>query len=79
MEAQLRTNVQKSVKKALIESKFNEEPISFGQALVTYHFLQQQPLQQTYPENMLARSVKQETEQAMQTGRVSIKSPAKTV
>jgi len=61
MEAGLRSNVQQSVKEALIESKYNDEPISYGQALVTYHYVeqqrQQQPLQQVYPENMQALPV----------------------
>ena len=54
IEEGLRQNVQKSVKRALIESKYNDEPITFGQALVTYHYLQEMPIQKAYPENALA-------------------------
>ena len=39
MEQELKQTVQRNVKKALIESKYADEPISFGQAMVTYHYV----------------------------------------
>jgi hypothetical protein len=38
---QLRNTVSQNVKSALIDSKYTDEVISFGQAVVTHHFLDQ--------------------------------------
>ena len=35
----LMQSVSMAIKDALIDSKFTNEPISFGQAVVTHHFL----------------------------------------
>ena len=51
MESELKQAVQKNVKQTLIESKYADEPITFGQALVTYHYVQNQPIQTEFPEN----------------------------
>lgn len=40
MEKNLRQSVQETVRNNLIESKFPQEPVTYGQALVTYHYLQ---------------------------------------
>ncbi len=39
-EAQLKASVQNAIKHVLIDSKYNDEPITFGQAVVTHYFLQ---------------------------------------
>lgn len=39
MQDQLKTQVQTAVKRAMIDTKYQNEPISFGQAVVTHHFL----------------------------------------
>ena len=51
MEAELKSAVQKNVKESLIESTYDNEPINFGQALVTYHYIQNAPIQTEFPEN----------------------------
>ena len=38
-EADLKLSVQHAVKQALIDTKYNDEPVTFGQALVTHYFL----------------------------------------
>jgi hypothetical protein len=38
---QLRVTVSQNVKKAIIDTKYTDEAISFGQAVVTHHFLDQ--------------------------------------
>ena len=42
IEPQVRVNMQSSVKQHLIESRFTDEPLSYEQAVVTYHHLQNQ-------------------------------------
>jgi hypothetical protein len=44
-EAQLKASVQQAIKNVLIDSKYNDEPITFGQAIVTHYFLQHMPQQ----------------------------------
>ena len=39
-EKQLKATVQQSVKKNVIDSMYNDEQISFGQAIVTHHYYQ---------------------------------------
>jgi translation elongation factor EF-1beta len=39
-EAQVKQSVQNAIKTVLIDSKYHDEPITFGQAIVTHHFLQ---------------------------------------
>jgi len=39
MEKNMRQNLQRTVKNHLIETKYAEEPVSYEQALVTYHFM----------------------------------------
>lgn len=57
-EAQVKQSVQNAIKTVLIDSKYHDEPITFGQAIVTHHFLQQmmqgnkshtQSQEQSYP------------------------------
>lgn len=38
-QEQLRNQVSQAVKQALIDTKYADEAISFGQAIVTHHFL----------------------------------------
>jgi hypothetical protein len=38
-QEQLRNQVSQAVKQALIDTKYGDEAISFGQAIVTHHFL----------------------------------------
>ena len=45
-EADLKLSVQNAVKQALIDTKYNDEPVTFGQALVTHYFLNQYGMQQ---------------------------------
>ena len=40
-ESQLKQSVQQAIKNVLIDSKYNDEAISFGQAIVTHYYLQQ--------------------------------------
>jgi hypothetical protein len=40
-EQQLKNTVSHVIKDALVETKYLDEPISFGQAVVTHHFLTQ--------------------------------------
>ena len=40
-EQQLKQSVQQAIKGVLIDSKYHDEPITFGQAIVTHYFLQQ--------------------------------------
>ena len=40
MEKNLRANLQRTVKQNLIETKYAEEPVTYEQALVTYHYMQ---------------------------------------
>ena len=49
MEKNVRANLQRAVKQNLIETKYAEEPVSYEQALVTYHYLQNEPIQVQYP------------------------------
>ena len=75
MEQELKQTVQKNVKRALIESKYADEPISFGQAMVTYHYVQNQPIRAEFPENQLPQRRPQTA-----AGRATVKmSPAKQV
>jgi len=41
-ENQLKQSVGEAIKKAMIATKYTDEPISFGQAVVTHHFLAMQ-------------------------------------
>ena len=50
MEKNMRLSLQRAVKQNLIESKYAEEPVTYGQALVTYHYLQNAPIQEQYPD-----------------------------
>ena len=38
---QLKQSVQKAIKNVLIDSKYQDEAITFGQAVVTHYFLDQ--------------------------------------
>eukprot|EP00347_Sterkiella_histriomuscorum_P002000 403369862 len=40
-EEQLKRSVSQAIKQVLVDSKYTDEPISFGQAVVTHHFLTQ--------------------------------------
>lgn len=40
-EQHLKQSVQQAIKGVLIDSKYHDEPITFGQAVVTHYFLQQ--------------------------------------
>ena len=44
MEKNMRLNLQRQVKNSLVETKYADEPISYEQALVTYHYLQNAPI-----------------------------------
>jgi len=35
----LKKSVSQAIKQVLVDSKYNDEPITFGQAVVTHHFL----------------------------------------
>ena len=59
-EADLKLSVQNAVKQALIDTKYNDEPVTFGQALVTHYFLNQYGMQQQ------ATTVPQSQSQSMQ-------------
>jgi hypothetical protein len=37
------------VKQALIDTKYNDEPVTFGQAIVTHYFLNQLGIQHAAP------------------------------
>lgn len=37
-EQDLKETVQNAIKRNVIDSKYNDESISFGQAVVTHHF-----------------------------------------
>ena len=37
-EQELKETVQNAIKKTMIDSKYNDESISFGQAVVTHHY-----------------------------------------
>ena len=37
-ENELKTTVKNAIKKTMIDSKYNDEAITFGQAIVTHHF-----------------------------------------
>ena len=39
MEKNMRLALQQKVKQNLLETKYAEEPVSYEQALVTYHFM----------------------------------------
>ena len=41
----MRLALQQKVKQNLLETKYAEEPVSYEQALVTYHFMQNAPIQ----------------------------------
>ena len=41
MENLIKQNISQTIKKAMIDSKYTDEPISFGQAVVTHHFVSQ--------------------------------------
>ena len=45
MEKNMRLALQQKVKQNLLETKYAEEPVSYEQALVTYHFMQNAPVQ----------------------------------
>ena len=40
-EVGLKQTVQNAVKQALIDTKYHDEPVTFGQAIVTHYFLNQ--------------------------------------
>jgi hypothetical protein len=40
-EVGLKQTVQHAVKQALIDTKYHDEPVTFGQAIVTHYFLNQ--------------------------------------
>lgn len=70
MEKNFRQSVQEQVRNNLIESKFPQEPVTYGQALVTYHYLQNQPIQEAEPRNTLARRTQHQVTQGIQKGHV---------
>lgn len=39
MENLMKQSISQTIKKVLIDSKYTDEPISFGQAVVTHHFI----------------------------------------
>lgn len=41
-EGDLKDTVQDTIKKTMIDTKYNDESISFGQAVVTHHYFQMQ-------------------------------------
>lgn len=41
-EGDLKETVQNAIKKTMIDTKYNDESISFGQAVVTHHYFQMQ-------------------------------------
>ena len=41
-EGDLKDTVQDAIKKTMIDTKYNDESISFGQAVVTHHYFQMQ-------------------------------------
>ena len=43
MEANAKTTVAQAVRKSLVDPKQRNEPITFGQALVTYHYMHSEP------------------------------------
>jgi hypothetical protein len=43
-EILLRDRVQKAVKQAMIQSKYQDEPVTFGQAIVTAQYLEKEAL-----------------------------------
>lgn len=36
--SQMKINVQDTIKRCIIDTKYTDEPITFGQAVVTYHY-----------------------------------------
>ena len=78
MEKNMRANLQRAVKQGLIETKYAEEPVSYEQALVTYHYLQNEPIQVTYPQrNQVAMTSTNQANSALYRGQVNSTSPAK--
>ena len=57
LEPKFRKTAQDYVKENLLATRFNEEPVTYGQALVTYQFLQSQQPQQSLPDNQIARQM----------------------
>ena len=49
MEKNMRLALQQKVKQNLLETKYAEEPVTYEQALVTYHYMQNAPTQDTFP------------------------------
>jgi len=41
-DQEMKETVKNTIKKNMIDSKYNDESITFGQAIVTHHFFQQQ-------------------------------------
>ena len=76
----MRLNLQRAVKHSLLETKYAEEPVSYEQALVTYHYLQNEPIQNQYPlQNQVALVSANQAAAATQKGQVRTSSPAKQV
>lgn len=71
MEKNLRISLQRAVKQSLLETKYADEPVTYEQALVTYHYLQNQPIQTAYPnQNQVAMSSMHQANAALQKGQV---------
>lgn len=73
--------MQQVVRQNLIESKFDNEPVSYDQALVTYHFLQNQNIDETQPRNADTRQNYTQTKFAKTIDNlgVNVNSPSKPV
>lgn len=71
MEKNVRLNLQRAVKQNLLETKYAEEPITYGQSLVTYHYLQNEPIQVSYPDrNQVALASATQSHAALTRGQV---------
>lgn len=78
MEKNLRLSLQRAVKQGLMETKYAEEPVTYAQALVTYHYLQNEPIQEQYPDqNQVARNSMNQATAAITRGQVTTQSPAR--
>ena len=74
----MRLSLQRAVKQSLLETKYAEEPVNYEQALVTYHYLQNEPIQVQYPhQNQVALVSKNQATSALTRGQVNTQSPAK--
>ena len=79
MEKNMRLALQRTVKQNLLESKYTDEPVSYEQALVTYHYLQNQILdQERYLErNEVVQTTNNQADRGNARNQADTQSPAK--